>query len=315
MDLFLGLDGGGSRTQAYLGDGRNHILARAEAGPSNPLKVGIEEAKRELLRAARAALRGVAVPHARQTGVSAQKHRPGQSVLAGVCAGVAGVSRQAIGRPLLAWLREAIPARHHLLVTDAEIALFAAVGTGAGMIVVAGTGSIAFARDCRGRTLRAGGWGASFDDLGSGYDLGRKAIMAALEEYDGRSGRTLLTRRICRALKLSEITQVVLKDLTPQQVAALSPLVSEAARDGDRVARRLCAEAAHDLARLALALARRVGRGAGPVVCAGGVLSSPAIRRSFARHVHRCAPSLPVRLLRREPAEGALDMARRLAMQ
>ena len=103
-----------------------------------------------------------------------------------------------------------------------------------------------------------------------------------------------------------------MKDLAPQQVAALSLLVSEAARDGDRVARRLCAEAAHELARLALALAKRLGRGAGPVICAGGVFSSPAVRRGFARCVRQHAPSLAVRVLRREPVEGALDMARGL---
>jgi N-acetylglucosamine kinase-like BadF-type ATPase len=183
------------------------------------------------------------------------------------------------------------------------------------MIVVSGTGSIAYARDHRGETLRAGGWGASFDDPGSGYDLGRKAIMAALRDFDGRGERTVLTSRICRALKLSDITQIVLKKLDIQQVAALFPLVSEAARQGDRVARRLCAQAACDLAQMALALAKRLGRrGMGPVVCAGGVFrSSPTLRRSFAHYVHQRMPSARVRLLQREPVEGALAMARKLA--
>jgi len=228
---------------------------------------------------------------------------------------VAGVDRPAVSRPLLAWLRKAIPARHHLLATDAAIALHAALGTAAGMIVVSGTGSIAYARNRRGQTLRAGGWGASFDDLGSGYDLGRKAIMAALRDFDGRGERTLLTQRICRALQLTDITQIAPKNLDPQQVAALFPLVLEAARQGDRVARRLLAEAACDLAQLALALARRLGRcRMVPVVCAGGVFrSSPTLRRSFARCVHQRMPSARVRLLQREPVEGALAMARKLA--
>jgi N-acetylglucosamine kinase-like BadF-type ATPase len=220
-----------------------------------------------------------------------------------------------VSRPLLAWLRKAIPARHHLLVTDAAIALHAALGTAVGMIVVSGTGSIAYARNHRGQTLRAGGWGASFDDLGSGYDLGRKAITAALRDFDGRGERTLLTRRVCRALQLTDITKITLKNLDTQQVAALSPLVSEAARQGDRVARRLLAEAACDLAQLALALARRLGhRRMVPVVCAGGVFrSSPTLRRCFARYVHQSAPSARVRLLQREPVVGALAMARELA--
>ena len=318
MLLFLGIDGGGSRTQVYLGDERGRILAKAVAGPSNPLKVGIEASKKELLGAARAVLQRVSSAAARDASqlVDARRgrrhHKP---LLVAVCAGVAGVDRTAVSRPLLAWLRKAIPARHHLLATDAAIALHAALGTAAGMIVVSGTGSIAYARNHRGQTLRAGGWGASFDDLGSGYDLGRKAIMAALRDFDGRGERTLLTPSICRALKLTDITQIVPKNLDPQQVAALFPLVLEAARQGDRVARHLLAEAACELAQLALALARRLGlRRKIAVVCAGGVFrSSPALRRSFARYVHRRMPSARVRLLQREPVEGALAMARNLA--
>ena len=318
MALYLGIDGGGSRTQAWLGDERGHIVAKAEAGPSNPTKVGMEAAKKELLRAARAVLRKIPTVAAGDKppvfGAARGRGRP-KALLEAVCAGVAGVDRAGVSHPLLAWLRKAIPAQHHLLATDAAIALDAALGAAAGMIVVSGTGSIAYARNQQGQTLRAGGWGASFDDAGAGYDVGRKAIMAALHDFDGRGERTVLTSRICRALKLSVITQIVLKKLEIQQVAALFPLVLEAARQGDRVARRLLAEAACDLAQLALALARRLGRRRiVPVVCAGGVFrSSPTLRRSFARYVRQRMPSARVRLLQREPVEGALAMARKLA--
>ncbi len=319
MGLFLGINGGGSRTQAWVGDEGGRILAKAVAGPSNPLKVGIEGAKKELLRAAREVLRRVSTAAARHKspvagGARGRRHH--KPLLVAVCAGVAGVDRPAVSRPLLAWLRKAIPARHHLLTTDMAIALHAALGAASGMIVEAGTGSFAYARNHRGQTLRAGGWGASFDDLGSGYDLGRKAIMAALRDFDGRGERTLLTQRICRALQLTDITQIVRKNLDPQQVAALFPLVSKAARQGDRVARRLIAEAACDLAQLALALARRLGRRRMvPIVCAGGVFrSSPTLRRSFARYVRQRVPSARVRLLQREPVEGALAMARKLSL-
>jgi N-acetylglucosamine kinase-like BadF-type ATPase len=320
MVLFLGIDGGGTGTQACLGDERGRILAKAVAGPSNPLKVGIEGAKKELLLAARALLRRVSTadageePPLRGAARGRRRHKP---LLVAVCAGVAGVDRAAVRRPLLAWLRKAIPARHHLLATDAAIALEAALGTAPAMIVVSGTGSIAYARSHRGEPLRAGGWGALFDDPGSGYDLGRKAIMAALRDFDGRGERTVLTSRICQALRLSDITQIVLKKLDTQQVAALFPLVAEAARQGDRVARRLCAQAGADLAQLALALARRLGRRPMlPVFCAGGVFcSSPTVRRSFAGYLHRRLPSARVRLLQREPVEGALEMARKLAAE
>jgi glucosamine kinase len=318
MVLYLGIDGGGTHTQACLGDERGRILAKAVAGPSNPLKVGIEGAQKELLRAAREVLQKLSTAAARKEVPlvgTARRYRRHKPLLVALCAGVAGVDRTAVSRPLLTWLRKAIPARHHLLATDAAIALHAALGTGAGMIVISGTGSIAYARNHRGQTLRAGGWGAAFDDAGSGYDLGRKAIMAALRHFDGRGERTVLTSRICRALHLSDITQIVLKKLDTQQVATLFPLVAEAARQGDRVARRLCAQAGGDLAQLALALARRLGwRGTLPVICAGGVFrSNPTLRRSFARSLRQRLPSARVRLLQREPVEGALAMARKLA--
>ena len=301
MPYFLGIDGGGTHTTAWLADERGRILARSTAGPSNPLKAGFEAAQRELLRAARLGLR---------------RARVQPTVLDAVCLGLAGGDRPSLHRRLLAWLRRSVPARFHLLTSDAAIALRAAVGESPGIIVISGTGSIAYGRDERGGLLRAGGWGIPFDDFGSGYDLGRKAVQAALRDFDGRGPHTRLTNRICQTLHLRDITQVIVKPLAQHELAALFPLVTEAARRRDAVARQLCEEAGCELAELALALLRRLSwqRRAIPVVCAGGVFrSSTPIRRSFARHLRRHAPYVQVRLLCREPVEGALALAREIA--
>ena len=212
-------------------------------------------------------------------------------------------------------MRRHIPARQYLLTFDAAIALAAAVRNAPGIIVIAGTGSIAFARDNQGKLLRAGGWGIPFDDRGSGYDLGRKAVAAALEAFDGRGPRTVLMDRICQELDLGKIPEIVSKQLEQQQVAALFPLVMEAALEGDLVSRHLCDEAARDLANLAVALLTRAGwtRRSMPVVTTGGVFkSSNLIRRAFARHLRRFAPLARVQLLERPPVEGALWLARNL---
>jgi N-acetylglucosamine kinase-like BadF-type ATPase len=158
-----------------------------------------------------------------------------------------------------------------------------------------------------------GGWGVSFDDLGSGYDLGRKGVTAVLEAFDGRGPRTGLTGRICRVLGLRDITEVVAKKLEPQEIAALSAQVIEAAQHGDLIACRLCDNAARDLATLAIALLKRAGwaRHEVPVVCTGGAFrSSNRIRRAFARELRRFAPKARVELLARPPVEGALWLAR-----
>ena len=308
MSCFLGVDGGGTRTVAWLADGKGKLLGRAESGPSNPFKAGFPAAQREILKAFRACLR-----EAGFLATAGRALRP--PLVHAVCAGISGVDRRAAQRPLLAWMRRHIPARHHLLTSDAAIALAAAVRNASGIIVVAGTGSIAFARDDQGEILRVGGWGVPFDDRGSGYDLGRKAVGAALEAFDGRGPDTLLMDRICRHLGLGDIPGIISEELEQQQIAALFPLVMEAARDGDLVARHLCDDAARDLANLAVALLKRAGwtRRTTPVVTTGGVFrSSNLIRRAFARHLRRFAPLARVELLERPPVEGALWLARTL---
>jgi len=306
MNYFLGIDGGGTRTTACLGDEAGNVVVRLEGGPSNPLKVGFRAAERELLRLARAALR-----QARIAGTA--PHRSHVTALEAVCAGIAGIDRPVVHDPLLAWMQRHIPARHHLLTSDAALALAAAVGDSPGIIVIAGTGSIAFARDDRGRLLRAGGWGIPFDDIGSGYDLGRQAVAAALQAFDGRGPETCLPRQISRALKLPNITAIVPRHLEQQQIAALFPVVSRAAERGDLVARHLCSQAARDLAQLASALLQRAGwlRRSVPVILTGGVFqASPLIRRGFERRLRRIAPLARVELMDQPPVAGALWLAR-----
>jgi N-acetylglucosamine kinase-like BadF-type ATPase len=303
MNYYLGIDGGGTRTTAWLANEDGKVLARVETGPANPLKAGLRAAERELRRATCEAVR--------QAGLAAAA-----PVLSAVCAGIAGSSQPAVHGRLLSWMRQHLPAHHHMLTSDAAIALAAAVGDSPGIIVIAGTGSIALARDGHGRLLRAGGWGTPFDDCGSGYDVGRRAIAAALQAFDGRDRHTVLMDRICHALSLPDITHIVSRHFEPQQVAALFPLAMEAAQEGDRVARHLCEDAAGDLAHLAVALLKRTRwlHRSVPVVCAGGVFrSSLLIRRAFARQLRGCAPKVRVELLARLPVEGALRLAHECA--
>ncbi len=340
MGCFLGIDGGATRTTAWLADARGRIVGRGRAGPSNPVKAGYAAAQREILRAARAAVRSVAAVYDRRSGVrelpAAFARRGAAAVipayvgtgryssksaianpLQAVVAGLAGADTPTVHRDMLAWLRRAIPAQRHLLTTDAALVLEAALGEAPGIIVIAGTGSIAFGRDLAGRVLRAGGWGIPYDDFGSGYDLGRRAIIAALQDYDWRGPHTVLTERLRHHFRLKSIPRVVVRAPAQHEVAALFPLVLEAARQGDRVARQLCHAAGDDLAHLAVTLVRRLGwrRRKFPVVCAGGVFkSSGTIRRVFARQLRAYASGAKVRLLRREPVEGALDLARRLPL-
>ncbi len=300
MEYFLGIDGGGTHTTAWVADENLSVLARVQVGPSNPVKIGLANAQRELARAHRKALR--------ETRVQPEK-------LTAVCAGLAGGDSVPIQRSMLRWMRKAIPARAHLMTTDAAVTLAAALGESQGIIVIAGTGSIAFGRDRQGGILRVGGWGNQFDDAGSGYDMGRKAIAAALRAHDGRGKATSLAPAICRELQISNIAEAVPMSLTPKTIAGLFPLVQQEASAGDAIARRLCREAAGDLAELATTIITRLRwkRRAIPVFCSGGVFrSSSLIRRAFTRRIHEHAPRAHIALLKREPVEGALLLARQL---
>jgi len=313
MRLFLGIDGGGTRTTAWLADERGRVLARAIAGPSNPLKVGFEACEREILRAAKAA---VAALYERRKKTAVIDRRYKMPRIEAVVVGLAGVDRPPVHAQVLRWLRKSIPARAYLLTSDAAIALHAAIGNAPGIIVISGTGSIAYARDQSGNVLRSGGWGTAFDDAGSGFELGRRAIVAALHDYDGRGRRTLLGKEICRVLRLRDITQIILKPLTTLDIAALFPVVLEAARRRDLVAKCLLDLAANDLAILARALVDRLGwrRRAFNVVSAGGVFTaSGRIRKMFSWSVRSFAPRAHVILLHKQPVEGALALAREIA--
>lgn len=300
MPAFLGIDAGGSGTVAWVADGRKRILARARAGPGNPVKIGMGPAAKNILTAARAALDRASLRNA---------------MLDAVCAGVAGAGRAAVDKPLLALLRGGLRSRRFLLTTDGIIALESALGGSAGVVVISGTGSIAYARSATGRVLRAGGWGSVFDDEGSGYDIGRSAVHAALAALDRRGPRTRLGADICRVLGLNEITEIVDEPLPPDRVAALLPTVLRAAHRGDAVAAGLMDVAARRLAQLGTALIRRLSYPDKPrVVCAGGVFgASERLRRKFAAIVRESSPGAHVSLLKREPVEGAIALAVRLA--
>lgn len=300
MKYLLGIDGGGTHTTAWLANQDLSILARVQVGASNPIKVGLDGAQRELAKAYRKAFREAGL-------------RP--SPLQAVCAGLSGGDSAPVKKSMLRWMRKAIPARAHMMTTDADVTLAAALGESEGIIVIGGTGSIAFGRDRQGTIIRVGGWGNQFDDAGSGYDLGRKAILAGLRAYDGRGKPTSLTQALCHKLSVSRIVEVVPLQLTPQKIAALFPVVQQQATAGDVVARLLCREAAGYLAELATTIISRLHwtRRALPVVCSGGIFrSSTLIRRTFTKRVHAIAPRAKVKLLDREPVEGALLLARQL---
>ena len=230
--LFLGVDGGGSKTLAVLVDARGIERGRGLAGSSNHRVVGMEGAVASILAAVHAAHR------------AARCDGPVAVAWIGL-AGVDDPNDVALLAPELGSLASAVR-----LTNDAELAL-SGLAERAGVALIAGTGSIVIGRNAAGRIGRAGGWGHLLGDEGSGYDIGLRALRAAVRSVDGRGQPTLLLPRILDAWGLQaphNLYDAVYERQDKARIARLANLVIAAAGDGDEVSRHIVRVAAEELA-------------------------------------------------------------------
>ena len=225
--------------------------------------------------------------------------------------GAAGAGRDVEQEELREALMDTGLADDVRVVSDGEAALRSAFGTEPGMLISAGTGSIAYARDPGGRLHRAGGYGWQMGDEGGGYWLGRRALAAAGAQRDGRGDGSTIGSRLLGTLGLRDFDDLVrwAATATPGQVASLAPHVVNAAQEGERVAQTIIGEGAGALGDLVRALLIHF-RGEGPVSLAtGGGLLRPDSPLLTALRSNLGAE--PVALAHRpvDPALGALTLA------
>jgi len=240
--ILLGIDGGGSHTAVAVGDQRGRVLARAD-GPGSAMRPGGAE------RSA-----AVILDVARRAATQAKVTLPASLALVGA----AGAGRPPEQEALAAAIAAAGVATRVDVRGDTEIALAAAFGDGPGILINAGTGSIAYARGADGQLRRAGGHGWQLDDEGGGYWLGRRALAAAARAHDGLEESSTLLERLLVALGLPTFDDLIrwTATATPAQVASLAPHVLNAAREGETVAQQIVEEAAAELSQLVRVLLR-----------------------------------------------------------
>src|SRR5215468_2613685 len=171
----------------------------------------------------------------------------------------AGANLQGVGELAL---EKVLHSAMILIVNDALIALQAGIGDAPGIVVVSGTGSIAYGRNARGEAARAGGWGYVLGDEGSGYWIGRFALRAVVRHADGRGRETSLTSRLLGHFDLTGPSELIHKvyhqELAPSAIGALAHYVQEARDDGDLVAAVILDQAAEELAATAAAVMKRL---------------------------------------------------------
>ena len=301
-ELFVGVDGGGSRTRALIAGRDGPVLGSGNGPASNHYGVGVDGAMEGVARAIAAA--------AEEMGGPVQ--------LTAACFGLAGVNRPVDEQVLRHAIAERGFAPRFEVVNDVELVLAAGTGGAWGIALVAGTGSICHGKTRDGRKARAGGWGYILGDEGSGYSIASQALRLATQTADGRAHAPRILAEVLHHWDLDEPEQllgrVYRRDTTIGQIAALASRILPLAEQGDEAAIDLVDRAAAQLAQLVDAVAEPLDFGADdppPLALAGGVLRSSARMRS--ELTRRARTPVGAATVVTDPAEGALLLARRLA--
>ena len=294
----LGIDAGGTKTMCLLADEQGRIISEARGGGAN-LKTAGELGVEKVLHT-----------------VMEEAIGERQIIPSVVCLGMAGADREADARTVRAIMRRIGYKAKTLVVNDALIALVAGAADGPGVAIVTGTGSIVYGRSAGNRAARAGGWGHLLGDEGSGFWIGRKALVSVVRAADGRGPSTLLTPRVFARLGIGSISDLVQllydRDVALPFVAALGQVVQGARDDGDEVASLILTQAADELTLAATSVVTRLEMTLEdfPFVLAGGIFSGvPWLLAELERRLPGLAPRASVRRLREDPAVGAVHLA------
>lgn len=297
---YLGIDGGQSSTTALICDELGRVLGRGRGGPCN--HASGDEGRRKFFHAIGGSLREAC----REAGLD-----PVSLEFTGACLGFSGGAADK-----KQYSRELIRARDLYITHDAEIALTGATAGSPGIIIIAGTGSMAFGHNSQGRSARAGGWGYVFGDEGGGFDIARRALRAALRMEEGWGPATTLHRALLGATRSTDANTLMHRFYTSEfsrpEVAALSQLVTDAADSGDAVASEILRKAAAGLSVYVEGVHRNLfaSEPCSSLCYIGGVFRSGPLLTYFQQVVHErlgISPAAP----RLSPAEGALLAALR----
>jgi len=303
VELLAGIDGGGTRTTLVLAGADGAELAR-RVGPAGLVDPRHPAATADMLAAlVRDALAAAGV-----------EGRP-----AALCAGLAGVGNESERVEVERALAAAGVAERVRVTTDGAVALEGALGGEAGVLLVAGTGSVAYARAPDGRVERCGGWGMLVGDEGSGWSIGRAGLAAALRSADGRGPPTTLLPSLLEVLKLDGPPGIPpwAGRAKKAELAALARHVVAAAEEGDAVALQVVEREARELACHAVALARRLEPWPGPIpiVFHGGALSTPFYAEVVSGALEEFEHAFAPRPSAADAVHGAISYARRLAQE
>ncbi len=301
LNIFLGVDGGGTKTQAVLFDENKNVIGEGFAGASNPLRVGVETAVGKIFQAITAACD------------TANRSR---GDIAAATFGLAGVRRQDLRQRIRERLAQELKIKQVEVVTDAEIALYGTTLGKAGVVVIAGTGSICYGKNAIGEVAIAGGWGPIAGDEGGGSNIARRGLQAIARALDGRGETTKLSEAGMDYFRAASPENLLIAIYAPQmdnaKIAGFARLVVETAQTGDKIAVEILREAGRELGFAAGAVIEKlklkaqkipIGR-VGSIFRAGALITDSLLEtvQPFAPKAYLAEPLL-------QPGNAAAQMA------
>ena len=291
--IVVGVDGGGSKTRVMVADETGSPITTVDA-PASAVRPGEAERSADVIAAAvKDALASAAMTHV---------------LPKVVCVGVAGVGRDIERQALWQALASREIAEEIVVHADATVAIDDAFGDGPGVLLIAGTGSIAFGRGPTGAVGRCGGWGPNIGDEGGGAWIARRALSIVTAASDGREPETSLTGAILTAAQVDSTQELIpwAAAATPATLASLVPSIMSVAEAGDLRANALLSLATEELVLHVRALARQLfgdERAAVPVAMSGGLLTRGSTLRK--RVEHRLKTAVPGAVVRPDPVDPA----------
>jgi len=298
----IGVDGGGTHTKSILVRDDGQVLGTIASGAANFQQLGVEGVKK--------VCQDILTEMGKKFYLSAT-----QIACWGV--GLAGAGREHDRRIVVETIEALGFAGRVIVQSDAYVALTGAFLGKPGIVLICGTGSMSIGMNQKGEIARTGGWGYLLGDEGSGYDIGRRALVAALKDFDQRGSRTRLRSKLERYFGIATIDQIIpkiySKEIGKDQIAALAPIVFETASEGDLVAANIIDTVIVDMASLILSVAKKLGfHEETPLVvaCSGSVFNQKDVLfPKLSAQVATVYPNVSISQPRFEPVVGAAIMA------